>query len=151
MAHAHDRGIVHRDLKPANILRVDGRVKIMDFGIARQMDADTLTSTYAFLGTPLYAAPEAQLKTRIGPEADLYSLGVLLFEMASGKPPFQGETPFEILDRHRKEDLPDLAALRPDLPAELIGLILGLCAKSPADRPDDSRTLAVLRELAGKA
>lgn len=144
MAHAHGRGVVHRDLKPANIMLVEGRVKVMDFGIARQMDAETLTSTYAFLGTPLYAAPEAQMRTCIGPEADRYSLGILLFELLAGQPPFEGHTPFEILDHHRRTELPDLQALRPDVPPALADLVTRLCQKDPDLRPGDEEILAAL-------
>jgi hypothetical protein len=146
LTYAHAQGVVHRDLKPANILMAEGGVKIMDFGIARVMDAETLTTTYAFLGTPRYAAPEAQLKTTIGPAADWYSFGIILFELLSGRPPFQGETPFEILDRHRAEPLPDLRLLRPGLPASLVELVEALCAKDPEARPRDAEVLRCLAE-----
>lgn len=144
MAYAHSHGVVHRDLKPGNIMLAGDRVKIMDFGISRVVDSETLTTTYAFLGTPLYAAPEAQTKTQVGPAADRYSFGVLLFELLTGHPPFRGETPFEILDQHRSAALPDLRALRPDAPEPLVGLIERLCRKDPGQRPDDDEILAVL-------
>ncbi|HJW72421.1 MAG TPA: serine/threonine-protein kinase [Geothrix sp.] len=147
LAHAHQLGIVHRDLKPGNVILAGDQAKIMDFGISRIMDAQTLTTTYAFLGTPLYAAPEAQLKTHVGPSADLYAFGIMLFEMLVGHTPFRGETPFEILDQHRTQPLPDLAALRPDTPPALVDLIARLCRKDPAKRPNDGEVLAVLREL----
>ena len=149
MAHAHALGVVHRDLKPSNVMLADGRAKVMDFGISRRMDAETLTTTYAFLGTPLYAAPEAQLKTQVGPASDRYALGIMLFEMLAGRPPFSGETPFEILDQHRSAALPDLRALRPDTPAALADLVLRLSAKDPADRPEDAELLDLLGRLEG--
>jgi len=147
MSHAHLRGVIHRDLKPGNIVMTPAGPKVMDFGIARVMDSLTLTTTYAFLGTPLYAAPEVQITSTVGPEADCYSLGVILFEMLAGHPPFHGETPFEILDLHRREPAPDLGALRPDLPMELVQLISELLAKEPAARPSDEQILKILSSL----
>ncbi len=149
LAFAHAHGIVHRDLKPANVILSPEGVKVMDFGISRIMDAETLTTTYAFLGTPLYAAPEAQLKTQVGPAADRYAFGIMLFEMLAGRPPFTGETPFEILDHHRATPLPDLASARPDLPPALVDLVARLCRKAPEDRPEDEEVLAVLAAVKG--
>jgi hypothetical protein len=147
MASAHSHGIVHRDLKPSNVMLSPEGVKIMDFGISRIMDTETLTTTYAFLGTPLYAAPEAQLKTQVGPAADRYAFGIMLFEMLAGHPPFTGETPFEILDQHRGRAMPNLQALRPDLPPELTSLVTRLCHKAPEDRPEDSEVIHFLERL----
>ena len=151
MAFAHAHGIVHRDLKPANIMLAQDGVKIMDFGISRIMDAETLTTTYAFLGTPLYAAPEAQLKTQVGPAADRYAFGVMLFEMLAGHPPFAGETPFEILDQHRSAPLPDLEPLRAEVPPALLRLTERLCRKQPDERPEDSEVIRILEDLAAPA
>jgi hypothetical protein len=148
MAHAHALGVVHRDLKPSNVMLADGHAKVMDFGICRRMDSETLTTTYAFLGTPLYAAPEAQMKAQVGPASDRYALGIMLFEMLAGRPPFTGETPFEILDQHRSAALPDLAALRPGLPESLRFLVEGLCRKDPSERPGDDDLLRMLDALA---
>jgi hypothetical protein len=147
MAHAHAHGVVHRDLKPGNIMLTALGPKVMDLGIARIMDAATVTSTYAFLGTPLYAAPEAQFKTHVGPAADRYSLGVILFHMLAGAPPFHGETPFEILNRHRTDPAPDLLELRPDAPPVLARLVARLLEKEADQRPDDSEILRVLAEV----
>ena len=149
LAYAHDQGVVHRDLKPANIMLAPEGVKIMDFGISRVMDAETLTTTYAFLGTPRYAAPEAQLKTAIGPAADWYSFGIILFEMLAGHPPFTGETPFEMLDHHRANPLPNLRMLRPSLPEALVVLVEALCAKAPDQRPGNEEVLVRLAEIEG--
>ena len=148
MSHAHALGVVHRDLKPSNVMLSESHAKVMDFGISRRMDTETLTTTYAFLGTPLYAAPEAQLKTQVGPASDRYALGIILFEMLVGHPPFRGETPFEILDQHRSQALPDLGALRSDLPASLCDLVERLCRKEPAERPEDAEVLRILGDLA---
>ena len=147
MAFAHAHGIVHRDLKPSNVMLAPEGAKIMDFGISRIVDSETLTTTYAFLGTPLYAAPEAQLKTQVGPAADRYAFGIMLFEMLAGHPPFKGETPFEILDQHRGKPLPDLRELRPDLPPELCALVARLGLKVPEDRPEDPEVIALLENL----
>lgn len=147
MAHAHAHGVVHRDLKPGNIQLTEGGVRVMDLGIARVVDADTVTTTYAFLGTPLYAAPEAQLKSHVGPAADRYSLGVILFQMLAGSPPFQGETPFETLDLHRTAPVPDLRTVRPDAPEALRRLVMRLLDKEPDERPEDSEILRVLLDL----
>jgi hypothetical protein len=147
MAHAHRLGIVHRDLKPGNVIFDGDQAKVMDFGISRIVDSNTLTTTYAFLGTPRYAAPEAQLKAQVTSAADRYAFGIILFEMLAGHPPFDGETPFEILEQHQRAPLPDLAALRPDLPAELVDLIERLCRKDPDERPDDPEVIEVLERL----
>ena len=148
LTHAHRLGVVHRDLKPGNVIFAGDHVKVMDFGISRIMDSQTLTTTYAFLGTPLYAAPEAQLKTHVGPAADRYAFGIMLFEMLAGFTPFSGETPFDILDKHRTNALPDLAPLRPDAPPALISLVEQLCRKDPDQRPQDEDILGVLAGLA---
>lgn len=148
MAHAHAHGVVHRDLKPGNIMLTAQGPKVMDLGIARIMDAATVTTTYAFLGTPLYAAPESQIKTHVGPAADRYSLGVILFHMLSGAPPFLGETPFEILNQHRSALPPDLLVPRPEVPPALGRLVDRLLDKEPDQRPDDSEILRVLADVA---
>jgi predicted Ser/Thr protein kinase len=147
VAHAHGKGVVHRDLKPSNVMIVGTQAKVMDFGIARIMDSETLTTTYAFLGTPLYAAPELQTRTQVGPAADWYSFGILLFELIGGRPPFQGDTPFEILDQHRRGVLPDLRLLRPEAPSALVDLVEALTRKDPALRPGESEILAVLQGI----
>ena len=147
MAHAHSLGIVHRDLKPGNVIFDGEQAKVMDFGISRIVDSTTLTTTYAFLGTPRYAAPEAQLKAQVGPAADRYAFGIILFEMLAGHPPFDGETPFEILEQHQRAPLPDLALLRPELSASLVALVHGLCQKNPDQRPTDEDVIRILEQV----
>jgi len=144
LTYAHGEGVIHRDLKPGNVMLVDGHVKLLDLGIARGVEDPSLTPTDAFLGTPHYAAPEAQTQVDVGPAADRYSLGILLFELVVGHPPFLGETPFDILDQHRRRSLPPLP---PRIPYPLAELIRALTAKNPGDRPGDGPLVNRLREL----
>lgn len=145
MAYAHARGVVHRDLKPANIILGAQGPKVMDLGIARELDRPGRTTTHGFLGTPLYAAPEAQLHGRAGPAADRYSLGVMLFEMLAGRPPFQGQTPFAILDQHSRAPMPDLCTLA-QVPPDLARLAERLLEKEPEQRPEDGELVARLEQ-----
>lgn len=147
LAHAHTFGVVHRDLKPANVMLQQGRALVMDLGIARVLDSATVTSTYSFLGTPGYAAPEAQKRSHVGPAADRYGLGIILFEMLTGTPPFEGETPFEVLDRHRAQPLPEIRAMRKDVPPALVRLVERLAQKDPDLRPEDLEVIKILKEL----
>ena len=147
LAHAHTFGVVHRDLKPANVMLQQGHARVMDLGIARVLDSATVTSTYSFLGTPGYAAPEAQKRSHVGPAADRYGLGIILFEMVTGRPPFEGETPFEVLDRHRVHPLPDIRSLRKDVPSALARLVERLAQKDPDLRPEDLEVIKILKDL----
>jgi len=146
MAFAHSKGVVHRDLKPANIMLGENGAIVMDFGIARLTDS-SMTATAVFIGTPNYAAPEAIVNPRVGPSADRYALGIILFELMTGSVPFTGETGFQVLDLHRSAPLPDIRALRPDAPPSLLRLVERLCAKRPEDRPEDGEVLHILKEL----
>jgi hypothetical protein len=146
IAYAHTKGVVHRDLKPANIMIGREGAVVMDFGIARILDT-SMTSTAVFIGTPAYSAPESIVNPRVGPPADRYALGVIVFEMLAGHPPFRGDTSFQILEAQRNQPLPDLLALRPDTPPRLLRLVQRLCAKHPEDRPEDGETIAILAGL----
>lgn len=147
LAHAHGKGVVHRDLKPSNVLIAKGHAKVMDFGIARLLDTPGLTGTGLFLGTPSYAAPESIMGSRAGPPADRYALGILIFELLAGHPPFQSDHPLGVMEMHRSTPLPDLAALRPEAPRQLIRLVDRLAAKSPDERPEDPEVLTILADL----
>ncbi len=150
IAYAHGKGIVHRDLKPGNVMLNDQGATVMDFGIARILDTSTTTGTM-FLGTPLYCAPECLTGPNAGPPADRYALGVMVFEMLAGHPPFQGESLFGVFEAQKFQPLPDLAALCPHLPPRLVRLVQRLCAKAPEDRPEDGETLAILEDLCALA
>ncbi len=147
LAYAHAHGVIHRDLKPANVMLSSGRAKVVDFGIARVVDATAMTATQAFLGTPLYASPEALLGSRVEGAADRYALGIVLFELLTGQPPFQGPHGLAVLEKHRSQPLPDLRELRADIPPALAALVQRLGLKDPTQRPTDEVLVAELQAL----
>jgi eukaryotic-like serine/threonine-protein kinase len=131
---AHRHGIVHRDIKPHNVL-VDGegRVKVTDFGIARA-GTSQMTETGSIVGTAQYLSPEQAKGGEVDPRSDLYSLGVVLYELLTGKTPFDGETPVEIAMKHLSTTPKPPSKLRPDVPPELDMVVLRALAKNPDDR-----------------
>ncbi|MEU8574685.1 serine/threonine-protein kinase [Streptomyces asoensis] len=155
LAYTHRQGVVHRDLKPANIVRLgDGTVKICDFGIARLGHdigfTSRLTGTGIAMGTPHYMSPEQIGGEEVDQRSDLYSLGCVLYEIATGAPPFDLEDPWSILVGHRDTPPVPPREHRPDLPEHLERIILDLLAKEPGQRPQDARDI-VLRVAAGRA
>ena len=140
LAHAAKRGIVHRDLKPENLMVTgDGTIKIADFGIAKALNQATvgrlLTATGTTVGTPTYMAPEQAMGQDVGPWTDLYSVGVIAYEMLIGRVPFHHvDTPMAILMSHVNEPIPAPRSVRPDLDPELASWIERLLAKKPEDR-----------------
>ena len=152
IARAHDLGVVHRDLKPENIFvsrRPDGSdlVKILDFGIARSRSDSRLTNAGELFGTPQYLAPERITGGDAGGSVDLYALGVIFFEMATGKLPFEAKDPTSFLLKHMKEKPPPPRAVDPRVPEKLDTLVVQLLEKDPKLRPPDAH--AIERELAG--
>jgi predicted Ser/Thr protein kinase len=152
LALAHERGIVHRDVKPANVMLTRrGEVKVMDFGIAAEIlaGATSLTGTGMVLGTARYLSPEQARGERATPRSDVYSLGVVLYELLAGRAPFVRPTPMATAMAHMNDPAPPLADARPAIPADLAGIVDRCLAKDPADRPASAGALAA--ELRGVA
>jgi hypothetical protein len=149
LAAAHDRGLIHRDIKPGNVLleRGNDRVKLTDFGLARAAEDVRLTRTGLVAGTPLYMAPEQARGEEVDTRADLFSLGVLLYELCTGRTPFDARTPLAVLKRLTDERHQPVRELNPDAPDWLAGIIDRLLAKSPADRFQSAREVADLLDL----
>lgn len=149
LAYTHDQGIVHRDLKPANIMRLrDGTVKICDFGIARLGHdigfTSRLTGTGIAMGTPHYMSPEQIGGGEIDHRSDLYSLGCVLYEIATGAPPFDLDDAWAVLVGHRDTVPEPPRSHRSELPEFLDRAVLDLLAKTPDERPADAREFGLL-------
>jgi eukaryotic-like serine/threonine-protein kinase len=135
LAFAHDRGLIHRDVKPQNVLLAgDGHAKMTDFGIARSVDVDGVTITGTVLGTSEYIAPEQARGERVDALTDVYSLGVVLYELLTGGVPFRGENFVAVALRHVNEPPPDVLDERPDCPPRVAMAIDRAMAKDPAQR-----------------
>ena len=136
LAAAHARGLIHRDIKPANILLEEGsgNVKLTDFGLAKAAEDARLTQTGFVAGTPLYMSPEQAQGDTVDYRADLFSLGGVLYAMATGRPPFEGSTPYIILRSVAEGQPRDIRETNPDIPDWLANIIAKLLAKKPADR-----------------
>ena len=155
LARAHDLEVIHRDLKPENVFLaryegVEDEVKLLDFGIARSMQDVRLTGVGEVFGTPQYMAPERITSIDAGPGADLYALGVMLYEMLSGQLPFDAPDVATFFVKHLKEQPKSLRSREPGVPAELDRLVMDMMAKAPKDRPVDAhRVHADLLAIAG--
>ncbi|HXV06024.1 MAG TPA: protein kinase [Solirubrobacterales bacterium] len=132
---AHSRNMVHRDIKPQNVLiDEEGRAKLTDFGISRQLEQDGMTATGRVLGTTDYVAPEQAMGHPVDQRSDLYSLGVVLYEMLIGQVPFHADSQVGVAMKHVNEDLPDVQRRRPDLSAATALVVERATAKNPAER-----------------
>ncbi|HKG55030.1 MAG TPA: serine/threonine-protein kinase, partial [Anaerolineales bacterium] len=137
LSYAHSFGIIHRDLKPANAL-IDshGNIFLTDFGIAKLLESASprLTQTDAIMGTPAYISPEQAQSQSVDQRADIYSLGIILYEMVTGRVPFLADTPLAVLFKHISDPLPLPSLVKPDIPPSIEQVILKALAKDPKDR-----------------
>jgi hypothetical protein len=142
--YAHDQGIIHRDVKPSNVLMDRGRwVMLSDFGLAKMVEGSVqLTGSGVGVGTPTYMAPEQGQGLKVDQRADVYSLGVILYEMVTGRVPFEAETPMAIVVKHITESLPLPRKINPDLPESVERIILKALAKSTDDRYETAGKMA---------
>ena len=137
IAHAHEKGIIHRDIKPQNILILDdGLVKIADFGIVQALNSNELTETNSVMGSVHYLPPEQANGTGSTFKSDIYSLGILMYELIIGKVPFKGENAVEIAIKHMKDPIPSVTEIKEDIPMSIENIILKATAKNPKNRYD---------------
>ncbi len=133
--YAHKRGMIHRDIKPANVmLDVQGQAILMDFGIAKIIGGHRHTATGAVIGTALYMSPEQIRGEQIDPRTDVYSIGVTLFEMVNGRPPYEADSAMTLMMKHLNDPIPDLRQLQPDIPDELVAVIEKSLSKARESR-----------------
>ena len=135
VAHAHESYIIHRDIKPQNVVILeDGRVKIMDFGIAVALNAGEFTQTNSVMGTVYYIPPEQANGGAATTRSDIYSLGILMYELVTGHVPFKGENPVEVAIKHMNEPIPSICEYDPEMPQSIENIILRASAKNPKNR-----------------
>src|SRR5918994_902810 len=146
---AHSHRLVHRDVKPQNVLLdPDGRAKVTDFGIARSLEAQGLTATGRVLGTTDYVSPEQALGHEVTEQSDIYSLGIVLYEMLTGEPPFRADTQVAVAMKHVKDPLPDVQRRRPEISAALAAVVERSTAKETQNRyPAVSQMVHDLEEV----
>jgi eukaryotic-like serine/threonine-protein kinase len=149
LSYAHAQNIIHRDIKPENVMMSNGHALVADFGIARartEAGQNKLTQTGMAVGTPVYMSPEQATGEAVGPSADIYSLGCMLYEMLAGEPPFNGPNAMAIMARHAMEAVPSVRIIRPAVPEEVEEAIFHALEKNVADRP---KTAAEFCEILG--
>src|SRR5690242_19124988 len=137
LSFAHENGLVHRDVKPQNVLLdTDGRAKVTDFGIARSLEggADGLTLAGRVLGTTDYVSPEQALGKEVTPQSDIYSLGIVLYEMLTGDVPFKADAPVAVAMKHVREPMPDVQLARPEVSANTAAIVDYATAKEMRNR-----------------
>jgi serine/threonine-protein kinase len=152
LAAAHRAGLVHRDVKPENVLiGPGGVVKVADFGLVRAIAEAGTTTGDVILGTVAYLSPEQVATGTADPRSDVYSAGVLLYELLTGRPPYTGDTALSVAYRHVNDDVPPPSSVLPDLPARLDELVVRATRRDPAVRPEDaSAFLLALRRVRGE-
>ncbi len=139
---AHDSYIIHRDIKPQNVMILDdGRVKIMDFGIAMALNSNELTQTNSVMGSVHYLPPEQANGSGSTIKSDIYSLGILMYELLIGKVPFKGDNAVEIAIKQMKEPIPSICKQNPDIPQSVENIVLRACAKNPKNRYDSVKEM----------
>ncbi len=139
VAHAHESYIIHRDIKPQNVVILeDGRVKIMDFGIAVALNAGEFTQTNSVMGTVYYIPPEQANGGAATIKSDIYSLGILMYELVTGHVPFKGDNPVEVAIKHMNEPIPSICEYDPEMPQSIENIILRASAKNPKNRYDSA-------------
>src|SRR2546429_1529599 len=143
LSYAHSLGVIHRDIKPGNLLfHQDGRLLLSDFGIVRLKAMPALTSVGSFLGTAEYASPEQISTNEIDFRSDIYSLGIILYELLTGTVPYAGPTPFAVMAKKLSEPVPSIRNIRPDLSPAIETVIMKALARNPADRYQTATMLA---------
>src|SRR5262249_10316438 len=153
---AHEKGIIHRDLKPDNIWLLEStnpyaQVKVLDFGIAKlkaTAEASNLTQKGMIVGTPYYMSPEHCRSEELDPRSDIYSLGIILYEMLTGKVPFEGSSPLQVMYKHNTERPKPLSQLSPDIPPQIEKVVLRALEKRKEDRQGSALELAAELEEA---
>ena len=142
MAHAHDSYIIHRDIKPQNIMILDnGMIKITDFGIAMALNGTQLTQTNSVMGSVHYLPPEQAAGKGSTIKSDIYSMGILMYELLTGEVPYKGDNAVEIALKHLKEPVPSIRKILPDIPQSIENIILKATAKNPENRYKDAREM----------
>ena len=142
IAHAHDSYIIHRDLKPQNIMiKDDGQIKITDFGIAMALNSTQLTQTNSVMGSVHYLPPEQASGKGSTTKSDIYSMGILFYELLTGKLPFKGDNAVEIALKHMKDPIPSIRKINPNFPQSIENIILKSTAKNPKNRYNDVKEM----------
>ena len=145
MAHAHDSYIIHRDLKPQNIMiQDDGQIKITDFGIAMALNSTQLTQTNSVMGSVHYLPPEQASGKGSTTKSDIYSMGIIFYELLTGKLPFKGENAVEIALKQMRDPIPSLKEDNPNIPQSIENIILKATAKNPKNRYEDAKSMHCL-------